>query len=294
MRFLLGVADDGVVYFGVDGSLPGPDGPAAAGGPDAVGATVRSGSSSAAVAGAAGEVRAAPLREVGPLLSDRDAGLMTHAVALANFHDTHHFCPNCGEPSDAGVLGPRPALHGGGHRRVPPQRPGHDRAGHRPGRPGPAGPERGLARAPRVDPGRVRGGGGVGRAGGGPRGAGGGRHRGGRRALPGQPAVADAAEPDARVPRRGRPASMELKVDDDEIAEAAGTAGTSCRPPWPTAPSGCPRQCRSRTRSSSPGTAARCPAAGDRPRLGLDPAWTSGPRPAVRGPGCAPAVRPRP
>jgi NAD+ diphosphatase len=24
---------------------------------------------------------------------------MTHAVALANFHDTHHFCPNCGEPS---------------------------------------------------------------------------------------------------------------------------------------------------------------------------------------------------
>ena len=44
-------------------------------------------------------MRAAPLREVGPLLSDRDAGLMTHAVALANFHDTHHFCPNCGEPS---------------------------------------------------------------------------------------------------------------------------------------------------------------------------------------------------
>ena len=28
VRFLLGVADDGVVYFGVDGSLPGPDGPA--------------------------------------------------------------------------------------------------------------------------------------------------------------------------------------------------------------------------------------------------------------------------
>ncbi|MGH3393116.1 MAG: NAD(+) diphosphatase [Streptosporangiaceae bacterium] len=79
VRFLLGVADDGVVYFGVDGPLPGLDG---AGEPEA-----------------GGEVRAAPLREVGPLLSDRDAGLMTHAVALGNFHDTHHFCPNCGEPS---------------------------------------------------------------------------------------------------------------------------------------------------------------------------------------------------
>ena len=71
VRFLLGAAADGVVYFGVTGSLPEPG----------------------------GAVRAAPLREVGPLLSDRDAGLMTHAVALANFHDTHHFCPNCGEPS---------------------------------------------------------------------------------------------------------------------------------------------------------------------------------------------------
>ena len=79
VRFLLGVADDGVVYFGVDGPLPGLD---RAGEPEA-----------------GSEVRAAPLREVGPLLSDRDAGLMTHAVALGNFHDTHHFCPNCGEPS---------------------------------------------------------------------------------------------------------------------------------------------------------------------------------------------------
>jgi NAD+ diphosphatase len=48
----------------------------------------------------AAEVRPAPLREAGPLLSNRDAGLMTHAVALANFHDTHHFCPRCGEPSE--------------------------------------------------------------------------------------------------------------------------------------------------------------------------------------------------
>jgi NAD+ diphosphatase len=73
VRFLLGVAADGVAYFGVDGPLPEPSGEG---------------------------VRAAPLREAGPLLSDRDAGLMTHAVALANFHDSHHFCPRCGEPSE--------------------------------------------------------------------------------------------------------------------------------------------------------------------------------------------------
>ncbi|HUZ24732.1 MAG TPA: NAD(+) diphosphatase [Streptosporangiaceae bacterium] len=76
VRFLLGVAADGVVYFGVNGSLPEP----------------------AEVVGV--EVRPAPLREAGPLLSNRDAGLMTHAVALANFHDSHHFCPRCGEPSE--------------------------------------------------------------------------------------------------------------------------------------------------------------------------------------------------
>jgi NAD+ diphosphatase len=77
VRFLLGVAADGTVFFGVDGPLP-----------------------EAGQAAGAAEVRPAPLREAGPLLSNRDAGLMTHAVALANFHDTHHFCPNCGEPSE--------------------------------------------------------------------------------------------------------------------------------------------------------------------------------------------------
>jgi NAD+ diphosphatase len=64
-RFLLGQDADGVVYFGVSGELPAPgDG-----------------------------VRAASLREVGALLGDRDAGLFTHAVALANWHDTHTHCP---------------------------------------------------------------------------------------------------------------------------------------------------------------------------------------------------------
>jgi NAD+ diphosphatase len=67
-RFLLGQDADGVVYFGVSGPLP-----------DA--------------RHAAEGTRKASLREVGALLSDRDAGLLTHAVALANWHDRHTHCP---------------------------------------------------------------------------------------------------------------------------------------------------------------------------------------------------------
>ena len=44
-------------------------------------------------------IRAASLREVGALLPDRDAGLLTHAVALANWHDTHVCCPLDGTPT---------------------------------------------------------------------------------------------------------------------------------------------------------------------------------------------------
>ena len=39
------------------------------------------------------------LRDVGALLSDRDAGLMVHGVALANWHASHVRCPRCGEPT---------------------------------------------------------------------------------------------------------------------------------------------------------------------------------------------------
>jgi NAD+ diphosphatase len=46
------------------------------------------------------------LRQVGALLSDRDAGLMTHAVALANWHASHTHCPQCGTPTV-----PAPAGH---------------------------------------------------------------------------------------------------------------------------------------------------------------------------------------
>ena len=60
-RFVLGQDADGTVYFGVSADLP------------------------AALDGA----RPGSLREAGSLLGARDAGLFTHAVALANWHITH-------------------------------------------------------------------------------------------------------------------------------------------------------------------------------------------------------------
>jgi NAD+ diphosphatase len=41
----------------------------------------------------------AGLREVGGLLDARDAGLLTEATAVLNWHATHPRCPRCGEPT---------------------------------------------------------------------------------------------------------------------------------------------------------------------------------------------------
>jgi NAD+ diphosphatase len=88
VRFLLGVDGAGAVYFAVAGPkgglragpLPGPgSGPAD---PPAPG------------------VRPAGLREAGVLLGDRDAGMFTEAVALANWHATHTHCPRDGTPTE--------------------------------------------------------------------------------------------------------------------------------------------------------------------------------------------------
>jgi NAD+ diphosphatase len=49
------------------------------------------------------------LREVGADLDDRDAGLVTHAVALLNWHQRHTHCPRCGAPTQS---------REGGHVRV--------------------------------------------------------------------------------------------------------------------------------------------------------------------------------
>jgi NAD+ diphosphatase len=45
------------------------------------------------------------IREVGALLSARDAGLLVHAVALANWHATHTHCPRCGSPTTVAAAG---------------------------------------------------------------------------------------------------------------------------------------------------------------------------------------------
>ena len=87
-RFLLGQDDAaGTVYFGVSGPLPA-TAPVTPPGPP--------------------EARAGALREVGTLLGDRDAGLLTHAVALANWHDTHTHCPVDGTPTVAGPAATSP------------------------------------------------------------------------------------------------------------------------------------------------------------------------------------------
>jgi NAD+ diphosphatase len=80
-RLFLGV-DDGVPYFALHGAYDL----------------------------AAGE-RYAELRQVGALLSDRDAGLFVHALALANWHATHRHCPRCGAPTRVAA---------GGHVRLCP------------------------------------------------------------------------------------------------------------------------------------------------------------------------------
>ncbi len=89
-KFLLGVNDEGIAYFGVSGVLSA-DG------------TARSEEN---------VLKPMALRQVGAVLSDRDAGLMTHAVALAYWHDTHTHCPRCGTatvPAPAGHLTTCPA-----------------------------------------------------------------------------------------------------------------------------------------------------------------------------------------
>jgi NAD+ diphosphatase len=83
-RFLLGVDAGGTAYFGVSAALD---------------EELRSRSASV-------DAKPMHLRTAGALLSDRDAGLLTHAVALAYWHDSHTHCPRCGTPTV-----PAPAGH---------------------------------------------------------------------------------------------------------------------------------------------------------------------------------------
>jgi NAD+ diphosphatase len=94
VRFLLGADADETAYFGVVGP-PGGLG---------AGALPPPGTDMAAPAPG---VRPASLRQAATLLGDRDAGLFTHAVALANWHARHTHCPRCGAltvPAPAGHM----------------------------------------------------------------------------------------------------------------------------------------------------------------------------------------------
>jgi len=51
------------------------------------------------------DARAASLREAGLLLSDRDAGLLTHAVALEYWHRSHTYCSRCGSLTQPAASG---------------------------------------------------------------------------------------------------------------------------------------------------------------------------------------------
>jgi len=75
-RYLLGVDDDDVTYFAVAGPVPAVDG-----------------------------AENGTLRRVGALLSDRDSGLLVHAVALQNWHSTHPCCPRCGSRTNVAAAG---------------------------------------------------------------------------------------------------------------------------------------------------------------------------------------------
>ncbi|MFC3997213.1 NAD(+) diphosphatase [Nocardiopsis sediminis] len=76
-RYLLGTDDDGRAYFAVRSTADDPF---------------------SGLPGAA-DAEPASLREVGALLDARDSGLLTHAVAVANWNAAHRFCPACGAPT---------------------------------------------------------------------------------------------------------------------------------------------------------------------------------------------------
>lgn len=60
-----------------------------------------------------------PLRRVGPSLSREDAGLMVHAVALAEWHAGHRHCPRCGGRLEAAMAGHVLVCGGCGRQQFP-------------------------------------------------------------------------------------------------------------------------------------------------------------------------------
>jgi NAD+ diphosphatase len=61
----------------------------------------------------------ANLRVVGPELSAADAGLVVHAVALAEWHRAHRFCARCGSPLTVAAAGHVLTCSGCGRQHFP-------------------------------------------------------------------------------------------------------------------------------------------------------------------------------
>jgi NAD+ diphosphatase len=69
----------------------------------------------------AGERRG--LRDLAPVVSQAEGGLLAHAVAMLNWHRRHRFCANCGaptEPREAGHIRSCPACGAEHHPRTDP------------------------------------------------------------------------------------------------------------------------------------------------------------------------------
>lgn len=89
-RLLLGLDEDAVAYFAVSAPLPAVEAAEPAG-----------------------------LRRVGALLGDRDSGLLTHAVAMQNWHRTHGHCPRCGTATEVASAGHTRTCPGDGTEHFP-------------------------------------------------------------------------------------------------------------------------------------------------------------------------------
>jgi NAD+ diphosphatase len=105
LSFLLGVDDDGVTYFGLlERPVESPE-PAGTEAEPARPEQQTTQQQAAWLAKAGPGERRAGLREAAALLGDRDAGLFTHAVALANWHVSHTHCPRCGALTETFAAG---------------------------------------------------------------------------------------------------------------------------------------------------------------------------------------------